>query len=111
VIATRATPGRIFATIRCNQSRQTSLMGRLGLREAPVPSVLYVVRSEDRWSIEAGKARLGPFASRSYATGMAIDAAMGAGSSGHPCQVIVQSEHDDNWERVWPPRGDRPTLY
>lgn len=70
-------------------------------------SVFYVVRSRDQWNVEAGAAILGPFASRRYATVLAIDAAVGAGLQGTPCRVIAQAENDDNWETVWPPSAEQ----
>lgn len=68
-------------------------------------SVLYVVKSDDKWSIEAGRARLGPFPSRHRAAGVAVDAAIGAAASGHSCHVVVQLDQPAGWAKVWPPRA------
>ncbi|MCC7047646.1 MAG: hypothetical protein IT562_13115 [Alphaproteobacteria bacterium] len=65
--------------------------------------MLYVVKSRDRWSVEAGADVLGTFASRHSATGRAIDAAVDAGLQGTPCRVIAQGENEADWETLWPP--------
>ena len=65
--------------------------------------VIYVVRDNDRWKVEAGTQNLGPYSTRTEAIQAAAAAASAATRNARSTLIMAQIENPSTWERIWTP--------